>query len=265
MRPVDSGRYKKRSASFYAPDSPNNPVPGVYYLRHVGWLGALPPGVKGLDEVSLTEAETGVVYFSESVEEKTMADTKVVLARLRDWLVENLGQKDADKLLSEEQAEAVEAAVEEADPKAVEVEVPESADAETLLPEVTGQLVALSEENQQLKEEMTELQEQFEQQGDDEELTEFGEVLRRKVSPRHRSMIRALLMAVSTGRGHSRKRLEFGEGSQRKPIGPALRNFIRSLPDVVEFGESATRQRATPKGAHNPLVADAENRAKRRK
>ena len=45
---VDAGRFKKISASFFTPDAPNNPVPGVYYLRHVGFLGAQPPAVKGL-------------------------------------------------------------------------------------------------------------------------------------------------------------------------------------------------------------------------
>ena len=40
---VGAGRFKKFSASFYAPDAPANPVPGVYYLRHVGFLGAMAP------------------------------------------------------------------------------------------------------------------------------------------------------------------------------------------------------------------------------
>ena len=36
---VGNGRFKKVSASFYLPDSPNNPKPGTLYLRHVGFLG----------------------------------------------------------------------------------------------------------------------------------------------------------------------------------------------------------------------------------
>ena len=44
---VRKGRYKKVSASFYPPKHANNPDPGVYYLRHVGFLGAHPPAVKG--------------------------------------------------------------------------------------------------------------------------------------------------------------------------------------------------------------------------
>lgn len=45
---VNARRFSKVSASFYLPDSPNNPVQGSYYLRHVGFLGAQPPAVKGL-------------------------------------------------------------------------------------------------------------------------------------------------------------------------------------------------------------------------
>jgi hypothetical protein len=45
---VRAGHYKKISASFYTPTGPRNPAPGVFYLRHVGFLGATPPAVKGL-------------------------------------------------------------------------------------------------------------------------------------------------------------------------------------------------------------------------
>lgn len=45
---VNAGRFKKISASFFMPDAPGNPAPGVYYLRHVGFLGAAAPAVQGL-------------------------------------------------------------------------------------------------------------------------------------------------------------------------------------------------------------------------
>lgn len=57
---VKAGRFKKISASFYAPDSPANPKPGQWYLKHVGFLGAAPPAVKGLKQVAFNAAETGV-------------------------------------------------------------------------------------------------------------------------------------------------------------------------------------------------------------
>lgn len=49
---VRAGRYKKRSASFYPPGAPNNPAPGSWYLRHVAWLGAQVPAVRGLADVN---------------------------------------------------------------------------------------------------------------------------------------------------------------------------------------------------------------------
>ncbi|AFL76229.1 hypothetical protein [Thiocystis violascens] len=68
---VNAGRFKKISASFYAPDSPANPAPGVYYLRHVGFLGAQPPAVKGLRDARFGEGETGILTleFGEDIAE----------------------------------------------------------------------------------------------------------------------------------------------------------------------------------------------------
>ena len=56
---VKAGRYKKRSASFYPPGAPNNPAPGNWYLRHVAWLGAQVPAVRGLADVNFEGAWDG--------------------------------------------------------------------------------------------------------------------------------------------------------------------------------------------------------------
>lgn len=58
---VAAGSYKKVSASFYPPDAARNPVPGVWYLRHVGFLGAMPPAVKGLRPVEFGEDDDQAV------------------------------------------------------------------------------------------------------------------------------------------------------------------------------------------------------------
>lgn len=49
---VRSGAYRKVSGSFYPPNAKNNPRPGSYYLRHIGFLGAAAPAIKGLRPVS---------------------------------------------------------------------------------------------------------------------------------------------------------------------------------------------------------------------
>ncbi len=58
---VRAGSYKKRSAAFYPPGDPANPTPGHWYLRHVGYLGAQPPAVKGLDDPTFGEARSATL------------------------------------------------------------------------------------------------------------------------------------------------------------------------------------------------------------
>lgn len=72
---IAKGSYKKISASFYHPTAANNPVPGVYYLRHVGFLGAQPPAVKGLRPIELAEGEPGVIEFNEGGSQTTFCAT----------------------------------------------------------------------------------------------------------------------------------------------------------------------------------------------
>lgn len=79
---VKAGRYKKVSASFYPPKHPSNPKPDNWYLRHIGFLGALPPAVKGLSPVSFNDNSDGVVSFGElSESEKLVFDIKSIFAR----------------------------------------------------------------------------------------------------------------------------------------------------------------------------------------
>lgn len=66
---VRERRFPKRSTSLYSPDHPSNPKPGGWYVRHIGFLGAQPPGVKGLKEIAFAEDKAAVcVSFSEAGE-----------------------------------------------------------------------------------------------------------------------------------------------------------------------------------------------------
>lgn len=99
---VQAGRFKKRSASFYAPGSATHPLAGTadhntYYLRHVAFLGAQPPAVKGLKDVNFSSADEGIVEFEEEwVVAGILART---LSNLRDWLISTAGLEKADQIL----------------------------------------------------------------------------------------------------------------------------------------------------------------------
>lgn len=56
---VRDGRFPKVSARFYPPSHPANPKPGVWYLKHVGFLGAHAPGIKGLGTVQFADDDDG--------------------------------------------------------------------------------------------------------------------------------------------------------------------------------------------------------------
>ncbi|NMG48957.1 hypothetical protein GO613_12685 [Azoarcus communis] len=83
---VGKRMYKKRSASFYPPNAPNNPKPGSWYLRHVAFLGAQPPAIAGLADFA--DSAAGAVSFSEgdpapsTQEHRTMTEEeKAAIAR----------------------------------------------------------------------------------------------------------------------------------------------------------------------------------------
>ncbi|MFB9159577.1 hypothetical protein [Chromobacterium violaceum] len=64
---VKAGRYRKISASFFLPWSSTNPTPGAYSLKHVGFLGAVPPAVKGMPDPEFAEMANSLC-FSEGFE-----------------------------------------------------------------------------------------------------------------------------------------------------------------------------------------------------
>lgn len=94
---VEAGRFKKVSASWYTPDSPSNPVPGVFYLRHVGFLGAMPPAIKGLSPLQFSEDEEGVLEFADDA--YAAGSIARIFRRMRDAWLSKFGQEEADNTL----------------------------------------------------------------------------------------------------------------------------------------------------------------------
>lgn len=80
---VDAGRYKKISASFYLPGSSHHPIPDsdVPYLRHIGFLGAMPPAVKGMKAIEFAEEEDGVFFAEFTPNPKPTMDEETLKAR----------------------------------------------------------------------------------------------------------------------------------------------------------------------------------------
>ncbi|HVY33555.1 MAG TPA: hypothetical protein VG960_03955, partial [Caulobacteraceae bacterium] len=85
---VDAGRYRKVSAAFYAPEDPANPTPGAWYLRHVGYLGAQAPAVKGLQAAFAADAAEGVAFADAAFPTSWGLSTAAQAVRsIRDWIL----------------------------------------------------------------------------------------------------------------------------------------------------------------------------------
>lgn len=74
---VKQGLFKKRSAAFYANGS----------LRHVGFLGAMPPAIKGLPDVAFTENDSLIFEFNEGKKEEMDMNFEEFTQKLKDLVV----------------------------------------------------------------------------------------------------------------------------------------------------------------------------------
>lgn len=87
---VKSGRFPKRSAAFYADGR----------LRHVGFLGAAPPAVKGLKNISFAADAQAVTFeFTEGPRPWTWTAIADLFRRLREYLIERDGVEAADRVI----------------------------------------------------------------------------------------------------------------------------------------------------------------------
>lgn len=81
------GKFRKRSSSFYMGDKPA--------LRHVGFLGAMAPAVKGLKDIQFNDGDKAAVEISFNFNEENLMDkkeeTQEVKQAFGEWLKEFLG------------------------------------------------------------------------------------------------------------------------------------------------------------------------------
>lgn len=92
---VKTRRYSKVSACLYGPDTPGNPTPGKYYLRHVGFLGAQPPAIKGLKPVTFADAGEDLIELSEWSQQTTAS----LFSRIRDFIISQFGLEKANSVV----------------------------------------------------------------------------------------------------------------------------------------------------------------------
>jgi hypothetical protein len=247
---VKAKRFKKISASFYKPDSPSNPKPGQYYLRHVGFLGGMAPAVKGLKSVAFTEVEEGVIDFCGC----GMGGDKEIFRNLREWLIEEYDMETSDRIVpayllnmpGDGRLDYLENRVDELEKFINKTLTP---DMEVRLTEVgekviellnytekeetlsTGDTVDLSEQVQQLQAEL----QQAKLEKKREAIANFVEGLRGKIRPNQKGELVEFMMSLPD------EELNFADSANSKPQSPTawMQKFLKNLPELVSLKEVA--------------------------
>jgi hypothetical protein len=245
---VDSGAFKKKSASFYTPNSPQNPVPGVYYLRHVGFLGAQPPSVKGLEDgmrdVSFSAPDEDFIEFSDW-DQMSIAS---IFRRLREWLISTSGVETADKVIPDYEINSLQinAALDRDD---ADISSPSfnEPNGDEMTPEQKARMEQLEADNQKLTQANSELTlrvANFEeanakvtQQAIHTENLNFAEglVTAGKILPAQKDATVALLDQLA----QQDTSLDFGEGDSKTSKSPLqiYKDQLNATPVLVNFNE----------------------------
>ena len=249
---VRQGRYKKVSASFYQPDAPANPAPGKWSLRHVGFLGAHPPAIKGLKPIEFNEAEAGVVEFGERAEPATL------LRRL----LAALGFQAAD--FAEDAPPPAPQPDPESPPEPPQPKEPDMATeaqlaAEKAAREQAEQAAAAAQaELQKLKD----AQAQSEREAAHQENTDFAEGLVKagRLKPADKELV---VQALDFAEYPQHTTADFGEGDGKKTLSAALREFLGAvLPQQLPAaGHLATGASAKPAGVSADFAEHADPEA----
>lgn len=220
---VAAKRYKKVSASFYLPDGQGNPTPGKLHLKHVGFLGAVPPAVKGLRQVSFAEDDAGTVEFSDWGDRAAAR----LFRQLRDWLIGKFGQEEADKALSTWDVDAVtEAAVVPEQTSFSEPGAP-SADELSRLAEIERREAELNARAA----EFAERERQAKRAGHAAFLDQL--IAEGRVLPVERERLLSFMEALDEA-----GTVSFAEGTE--PAGEVFRSFAAAVAPRVPMGELAT-------------------------
>ncbi|NCG55199.1 peptidase [Serratia fonticola] len=240
----NAGSFKKRSLSLYLPDSPGNPKPGHYYPRHVGFLGAVPPAIKGLPDVSFAEADAPL-EFAIPWETELLTD---MFRGLRDYLVEKEGAEKADQILPQWRIKSVEelAARAAEDAQISPLAYAEESNVSKIDPSASSAAVDLAARQADLdaREERIKLKEKQDQEAAAAkrrtDITSFadGLVTAGQLLPRQKNTVVELLVSLAN------EPISFADGSTTVSKTPEelLRSVLSEKPKLLDFSEKSGQE-----------------------
>jgi len=244
---VNKGLFKKRSISLY-PD---------FTLRHVGFLGAIPPAVKGLADVQFSEDNLTTIEF----EEYQLPMVGRIFQRLREWLIEKFDTDTADKIVGsweidelkqdispdDAQDQKITNAFKEGKKAKEDEDMDKVAELEAKIKQLEKNISDYSEKDKTKEQQIADLKLNLEKERSEKRKTEFntycdGLVREGKLTPAQKVLAVDFMEILSDTAEY-----EFAEadGKVKKAPLEAFKTFLNTLPKQVEFKETATKDRAS--------------------
>lgn len=259
---VQKGLFKKKSISVYPDGS----------LRHIGYLGAAPPAIKGLPDYQFSDGDRGAAVTYEFSDWR-MTTMGRIFMRLRDYLVEKEGTEKADNIISSWDVQDMLTQPEEpdevpidsyTDPKEEEMKPEE---VQKMLTDVLSvvtkqfseQLKVLGEQNAKLAESVHGMQTEFAAANDAAQRREFEsfcDSLPTRILPAEKPTIVAQMMNLRQAAA-----VEFSEGGEVKTRS-AVDDYKLQLAgraETVSFKEFATKDKARIDGKQDDASEFGEN------
>ncbi len=232
---VKAGRFKKVSMAYFSPTQAHNPVPGTWYPKHLGFLGAAAPGVPGLKNVKFSAADPAGAVFTAAFGDPGFEEAASLFRKLREFFIDQFGMEGADKALPNWQIEWLGAVGSSSTPAYAAPAEPAPIVPKPKEPAVTQQpdpAFAAREADISARE---------------------AELARREAAAAHSGHVAFAESLIQEGRlipalkdkvvaifdalpGH--KSVAFAEGSEKLTPGAALREVFQAMPKVVNFGEA---------------------------
>ena len=260
---VRAGRFKKLSASLYSPTSPANPKPGVWYLRHVGFLGAQPPAIKGLAPVNFAAGEEEGLVTVEFSEGMGFISRLIGLLRgVRDYITEKDGTEKAEAVLPAWTLDSLQ----EGAAVAMTTPEPEPAPETSYSEEEPMDKNGMNEREADLERREQELLRREAELAEERRLAEAETFVNKAVSEGRLTPAQSVGLADFMAKLDEEGVFEFAEGDGRKKTSPAafMKDFISRLPKQVDFSEQSAPvgddEELDPQEAATRAVAFQERR-----
>jgi len=230
---VKKKMYKYVSVSLY----PDN------RLRHIGFLGGVPPAVKGLEAVSFNDKDSDFITFEFGEVEDKVRTIGDIFQRMREFFIEKFGKEEADKVINHWDIDWLRREIEEEgkfkEDKSKTKEVIDMEletlklklkEAEDKLKEFSENASKLSEENKTLKEKIHKMEEER----IEKEVNEFVEKLKNegKLLPAEEGFAKEMLKRLK----RDGVEIEFSEGEKKNSF-EAFKEFLEKQEAKVPLGE----------------------------